>query len=300
MLTPSHIKSDLDQLSDPYVREVYKRELFPNTNLNYNESSAMTVLNLAYYPAERGPYNLDPNLDADGHLSNPRSRWGGMMRRIDNSDFETSNIEYIEFWLMDPFIKSEQTGLDQSGDFYINLGEISEDVLRDGKKYSESAMPINASSTEFEETVWGRVPTQNSVTYAFNTSGGSRQQQDVGLNGLSSEQEQTFSTYLNYLQQSAVVCGLPFMTPFWPILRVISTTIFAVRILMRMRCLFLTVIKTSIIPTGTPLIPIIRLNGTARLIKPRLMWKTLTRTLRSMSMKSTTSITCGWRLKIWW
>ncbi len=200
-LTPSHIKSDLDQLSDPYVREVYKRELFPNTNLNYNESSAMTVLNLAYYPAERGPYNLDPNLDADGHLSNPRSRWGGMMRRIDNSDFETSNIEYIEFWLMDPFIKSEQTGLDQSGDFYINLGEISEDVLRDGKKYSESAMPINASSTEFEETVWGRVPTQNSVTYAFNTSGGSRQQQDVGLNGLSSEQEQTFSTYLNYLQQ---------------------------------------------------------------------------------------------------
>lgn len=200
-LTPSHIKSDLEQLSDPYVREVYKRELFPNTNLNYNESSAMTVLNLAYYPNERGPYNLDPNLDADGHLSNPRSRWGGMMRRIDNSDFETSNIEYIEFWLMDPFIKSEQTGLDQSGDFYIDLGEISEDVLKDGKKYSESAMPINAESTEFIETVWGRVPTQSSVTYAFNTSGGSRQQQDVGLNGLSSEQEQTFSTYLNYLQQ---------------------------------------------------------------------------------------------------
>lgn len=198
-LTPAHIKSDLDQLSDPDVREVYKRELFPNKQLNYNEASTLTVLNLAYYPNERGPYNLDPNLDADGHLSNPKSRWGGMMRKIDNSDFETSNIEYIEFWMMDPFIKSSKTGVDQSGDFYLNLGEISEDVLKDGKKFIESSMPIDGDSTKYTTTVWGRIPTQNNVTYAFNTTGGSRSKQDIGLNGLSSTEEQTFPTYLNYL-----------------------------------------------------------------------------------------------------
>ncbi len=200
-LTPAHIKSDLNQLSDPYVREVYKREIYPNKDLNYQEASTINVLNLAYYPSERGPYNLDPNLDTDGHLSNPQSRWGGMMRRIETSDFQTANIEYIEFWLMDPFIHSRETGTDNSGDFYINLGEISEDVLKDGKMFYESGLPIDGDPAYYTETVWGRVPNQSSVTYAFNTASGSRQKQDVGYNGLSSEDETKFDTYLNYLNQ---------------------------------------------------------------------------------------------------
>ena len=103
-LTPGHIKGDLAQLSDPYVGEIYKNELFPNKSINFRESTTLNVLNLAYYPNERGPYNLDPSVDADGHLSNPRSRWGGMMRKLDVTDFEAANIEYIEFWMMDPFI----------------------------------------------------------------------------------------------------------------------------------------------------------------------------------------------------
>ena len=199
-LTPGHIKGDLVQLSDPDVREIYQSELFPNKSINYKESATLNVLNLAYYPNERGPYNLDPNLDLDGHLSAPRTRWGGMMRRIDNSDFEAANIEYIEFWMMDPFIKARENGLDCSGDLYFNLGEVSEDVLHDGKKFTESSMPTDGSAT-YIETQWGRVPTANSVTYAFNASGNTRHLQDVGYNGLTSEEEREFGVYRNYLQQ---------------------------------------------------------------------------------------------------
>ena len=199
-LTPGHIKGDLAQLSDPDVREIYQSELFPNKSINYKESATLNVLNLAFYPNERGPYNLDPNLDLNGHLSAPRTRWGGMMRRIDNSDFEAANIEYIEFWMMDPFIKARENGTDCSGDLYFNLGEVSEDVLHDGKKFCESSMPTDGSAN-YIETTWGRVPTANSVTYAFNASGNTRQLQDVGYNGLTSAEEREFGVYRDYLQQ---------------------------------------------------------------------------------------------------
>ena len=201
-ITPGHIKGDLKQLSDPDVREVYKNELFPNKQINFKESSTLNVLNLAYYPNERGPYNLDPNLDYNGHLANPEKRWGGMMRKLETSDFETANIEYIEFWMMDPYIKARQNGSSFiSGNLYFNLGEISEDILKDGKKFYESGLPIDDDPTQYMETVWGRVPTQNSITYAFNTSSGSRQKQDVGYNGLSSEQERNYPAYRQFLNQ---------------------------------------------------------------------------------------------------
>lgn len=198
-LTPGHIKGDLEQLSDPDVREVYKSELFPNKSVNMQESNTLNVLNLAYYPNERGPYNLDSSLDENGKLSNPGKRWGGMMRKIDNSDFETANIEYIEFWMLDPFIKARDAGTTFSGDLYFNLGEISEDILKDGKKFYESGLPLDGDATQYAETVWGRVPTQNTATYAFNTSSGSRAKQDVGFNGLTSEEERTYPAYAEFL-----------------------------------------------------------------------------------------------------
>lgn len=103
-LTPGHIKSDLEQLSNHYVREIPVTELFPNRDRNYSGSiSTLNILNLAYYPSERGPYNFNPNIDINGHLTNPTGTWGGMMRKLDTNDFQTANIEYIEFWMLDPF-----------------------------------------------------------------------------------------------------------------------------------------------------------------------------------------------------
>lgn len=199
-LTPSHIKSDLNQLSNHYVREVYERELYPNkTQTSYNSASSMSILNLSYYPTERGAYNLNTNLDYNGRLTEPRQNWGGMMRKLDTNDFETANIEYVEFWLLDPFIYSRNQTGDFGGDLYLNLGEVSEDILHDGKKFFESGLPIDGDPAYYTETVWGRVPNTTSVTYAFNNSSGSREKQDVGLNGLSSEDERNFGAYKEFL-----------------------------------------------------------------------------------------------------
>ena len=201
-LTPAHIKSDLEQLSNYYVREIYTRELFPQRDQNNysGQSSMLTVLNLAYYPEERGPYNFNPDLTLNGRLTNPKTKWGGMMRKLDTSDFETANIEYIEFWLLDPFIYSNERDDANlyGGDFYIDLGEVSEDVLRDGKKFYESGMPVDGSNA-WTTTQWGRIPTQATVTYAFATTSGSRAMQDVGFNGLTDQQEQEFESYQDFL-----------------------------------------------------------------------------------------------------
>lgn len=171
-LTPGHIKSDLEQLSNHYVREIPVTELFPIRDRNYSGStSTLNILNLAYYPSERGPYNFNPNIDVNGHLTNPTGTWGGMMRKLDTNDFQTANIEYIEFWMLDPFIYSNRlpNANQYGGDFYINLGEVSEDVLKDGKKFYESGMPVDGSHS-WTTTQWGKIPTQSTITYAFATS----------------------------------------------------------------------------------------------------------------------------------
>lgn len=200
-IQPAHLKNDLDQLSNHYVREVYEEEIFPNREASIGEAATRSILNIAYYPNERGPYNLDTDLTPDGKLNNPEKRFGAMMRKLDMTDFESSNIEYIEFWLLDPFIYKDEMEGRVGGDFYINLGDISEDILKDGKKFFENGMPIDGDLTKVEETVWGRVPKERSIVYAFDNTSGARKKQDVGLNGLTSEEEQTFSTYADYLSK---------------------------------------------------------------------------------------------------
>ena len=201
-LTPAHIKSDLDMLSNHYMREVYVNELYPNRDQSSYSgvTSTLPILNLAFYPQERGPYNFTTDLDANGHLNHPEKSWGGMMRKLDTNDFEQANIEYIEFWMLDPFIYTRREGVaDQyGGDFYIDLGEVSEDILHDGKKFYESGMPVDGTQA-WTTTQWGRIPTQSVVTYAFATTKGSRELQDVGFNGLNDDKERQF--YANYVEQ---------------------------------------------------------------------------------------------------
>ncbi|HHU95742.1 MAG: cell surface protein SprA [Bacteroidota bacterium] len=201
-LTPTHIRNDLKQLSDHRVREVLEREVFPNRQAHHGQPATIPVLNLSYYPNERGPYNLDTNVDSEGRLLNPRERWGGITRRMDIRDFEEANIEYIEFWLMDPFAH-DTLGTARGGDLYFNLGTISEDVLKDGKKFFENGLPVDGDSEAVGYSVWGKYPKRPSTVYAFDHSMGmeSLKMQDVGLNGLSTEEEKNYPTYVEYLDQ---------------------------------------------------------------------------------------------------
>ena len=200
-LIPGYIKNDLKQLSNPYVREVRVDEIYPGRDILYGESNYIQTLNLSFYPAERGPYNLDAeNIDENGNLLNPQKRWGGIMRKMDNPNFEANNVEYLQFWLLDPFLDPDNPNT-EGGDLYFNLGEISEDILKDGMKSYENGIPIDGNYDFMTETNWGRMSKQTSLTYAFENSENARVLQDVGLDGLPNDDEFTFSSYADYLER---------------------------------------------------------------------------------------------------
>jgi len=188
-LTPPHIKNDPGSQSSHFVEEVFETDIFPNKENPSGVPTNISVLNLAFYPQERGLYNYSPDVDADGNLLNPQQRWGGIMREIMTNDFETSNVEFIEFWLMDPFVEDpDHTG----GELLFNLGDISEDILRDSRKAFENGLPPSGDVTLVDTSTWGRVPLVQSLVNAFNNDPTSRQYQDVGLDGLNDTEERDF------------------------------------------------------------------------------------------------------------
>ena len=205
--TPGHIKNDPNQQSSHFVREIYENEIFPNRESASGIPTTISVLNLAYYPEDKGPYNFDAEpgtyslgINTEGKLNNPETRWGGIMREVLTSDFETANIQYIEFWLMDPFTEDPTH---QGGDLYFNLGNISEDILRDSRKSFENGLPGSPDLQNVDTTSWGRVPTVQSVVHAFDNDSESRRYQDVGLDGLMDQDEQTF--FSDYLQRAQAI-----------------------------------------------------------------------------------------------
>jgi len=204
-LTPQHIKDDANQQSNFFVHEVLEQEVFPNKEPVNGQATNIAVLDLAFYPRERGPYNYDvlgitdtsSGILSNGALKDPQTRWGGMMRKIETTDFESTNVEYIEFWMMDPFVyEPAHTG----GYLYFDLGDISEDVLRDGRKSFENGLPISDVVTDVDTTIWGRVPTIQAITNSFDNNPSSRTFQDVGYDGLRDDDEKTFFD-ATYVQQ---------------------------------------------------------------------------------------------------
>ena len=202
-LTPSHIRNNPEEQSSHFVREVEEQELFPNRSIPQGQPTTIPVFNLAFYPSERGPYNYDASrVNTDGTLQMPTSRWGGIMRALPVTDFENSNIEYLEFWLMDPFAEDRNT---TGGELYFNLGNVSEDILRDGRKFYENGLPVDDDPAKTENTAWGRVPKVQSTVMAFDNDPNNRAKQDVGLDGLNSESESVF--FSSYLSSLAATVG---------------------------------------------------------------------------------------------
>ncbi len=201
-LRPPNI--DLNELSNNLVRQVLETEVFPNKDVPNGIPTNIPILNLAYYPSERGEYNFDVDglpgisagIDEDGNLMNPETRWGGVMRKIESTNFDATNVEYIEFWMMDPFTN----GLNTGGELFFNLGDISEDILRDSRKAFENGLPTTEIAENVDTTIWGRVPTLQALVDNFSNEGGSRQYQDVGFDGLIDQDELTFHA-VDYLEK---------------------------------------------------------------------------------------------------
>jgi cell surface protein SprA len=199
--TPDNIPDSIK--NDQFVREILETEIYKNRQSGTGYENTLQVLNLAYYPEERGPYNFDPSINNDGTLSNPQNRWGGIQRSLQTTDFETANIGYIEFWVMDPFVKNHSAS---GGDLYFDLGEISEDVLKDSRKSFENGLPTkDSTNTVDSSSVWGRVPTVQSIVNAFDSDPNNRDMQDVGYDGLNDAHERfKFKSYLNSLNPGSV------------------------------------------------------------------------------------------------
>lgn len=174
-------------VSSHEVRQIKQKELFPNRDDEISGfESRLSVFNLNFYPGERGPYNYDLTSLPDGIISQPEDSWGGIMREIVTTDFEASNIEFIEFWMMDPYVEREGHS---GGDLYFHLGEISEDILKDGRKSFENGFPPTSVIENVDSTVWGYVPQGKSLVNAFDNDPAARENQDIGLDGLSDERE---------------------------------------------------------------------------------------------------------------
>ena len=181
------LRGNVEALSDPRVRQVFTNELFPQKTTNITDVQLPTF-DLTYYPKDRGPYNynyssaeLDPSNPGKFTTASAAKKWGGIMRALDQTDFETSIIEYVEFWVQDPFLKSPAT----KGNLVLNLGNVSEDILRDGRRFYENGMPTPTIPASVDTSTWGRVPVNPiQVTNAFSNNPEDRKYQDVGLDGL--------------------------------------------------------------------------------------------------------------------
>ena len=188
-LRPSGITDN--HVSSNKTRRIYKSELFPNMDLAAGDLLVVNTLDLSYYPTERGPYNYNPSFLANNNLPNPQNNWAGIMRSISTTNFENANVEYIEFWMMDPYTgNAGDTASDvNSGKLVFNLGYISEDILQDGFKQYENGLPGGSSSSPTMSTIWGKVPASTALIYAFDTDANNRAFQDAGLDGILDDEE---------------------------------------------------------------------------------------------------------------
>lgn len=189
-----------DDISGQYVRQITPNEVFPNRTLQQGANNYLPTFDLHYQPQKRGMYNynaISSYFDADGNFVNPGQNWAGIMRKTTgNTDFEAANIEYVEFWMMDPFL--ENTG-SNGGKMVLHLGRVSEDILPDNRRSFENGLPTNESEyTNMDLTNWAYVPVVIPPTNAFSNETSARQFQDAGLDGMPNNVESTiYASFLN-------------------------------------------------------------------------------------------------------
>ncbi|WP_213280653.1 cell surface protein SprA [Chryseobacterium indologenes] len=168
-------------VSNHASRRVQYSEIYNNRDFVAGEQTFTNTFDISYFPKEKGPYNVNPVTEQ------AQSRWAGIMRSISVPNFVTSNIEYVEFWMMDPYADGKTLGTDPK--LLLHLGNVSEDVLKDGKMQYENGLPTPGTPSSTTNSNWGIQPKQPPILYAFSTEGDDRKVQDAGYDGLTSDQE---------------------------------------------------------------------------------------------------------------
>ncbi len=201
--------------TNPYTRQIQFQDIFPNRQLTPLEQSSLRPLDVTIYPRERGPYNFEipsgypgfsKGLTTNGELDQPDTRWAGFMKGLNTNDFEAANIEFVEFWMLNPYMdKGDGSNISKDGNMYIDLGNVSEDVMRDSRQFFENALPTGPGSGATVNTRWGRVPVLPPVVNAFDNDAAKRKLQDVGLDGLDDDGERSFfADWINQIMSSSL------------------------------------------------------------------------------------------------
>ncbi len=188
---PSGISNE--DLSLNTTRRIFSEELYPLTDIAQGQTQVINTLDITYYPTERGPYNNGLNVG-----NSPKENFGGIMRSLNSTNFEQGNVEYIQFWVLDPYVGAGKISGNNTGKIYFNLGEISEDILKDGRKQYENGLGADQAKVK-PQPIWGDVPASQSLIYAFDANAANRTNQDLGLDGLKGANEGAI--YNNYASQ---------------------------------------------------------------------------------------------------
>ncbi|MEL7146814.1 MAG: cell surface protein SprA, partial [Bacteroidota bacterium] len=201
-LTSDEIRQNL------YERPFIPQELFPGRDRDVVQTNE-PLLDIAYFPRERGQNNYTTELTQDGLLPEASAtRNFGAITRANTvlTNFVQQNIEYIEFWLLDPFGDVVKDGLfnqrntDSNGELIINLGDVSEDVLKDDRFAFEHGLPENGDLENTTQNLWGKVTDDTYLTDVFpNNTTATRDNQDVGLDGLNNEEEANFDSFQGFV-----------------------------------------------------------------------------------------------------
>jgi cell surface protein SprA len=209
-----YVREKSAQNDNPYVTGIAQTEVFPARDIGNSFSNFLPTFDITYHPKERGPYNFDvtqgyssvggvngklsAGVNGDLSLRAPETRWGGIMRGLTQTDFEAANVEYIDFWMLDPFLDPNKNNT--GGNMYIHLGDISEDILRDSRKMYENGLPSPANlQLRTDTTQWGLTPrTEIPLPSSFSANEAERLAQDVGFDGLSDANEKiVFKKYID-------------------------------------------------------------------------------------------------------
>lgn len=135
-------------------------EIWPNRDIAVG-SQKTPVLDLIYDPTRRGIYN--PNIAYESGGAPPDSLWGGMMRQLSyyTTNLDQENIDFIELTMQVP------PGLDPSTRLFVDLGQISEDVIPNRSLNTEDG--ITATNPQPDDIL--------------------NEGEDLGIDGLTDDQE---------------------------------------------------------------------------------------------------------------
>ena len=181
-----------------YVNPVLKvpvKEIWPERSVS-SKDNTISVFSVLYDPKIRGQFNYSLDLENKIYGSNGET-WGGIQKAMPSyiTNLVDENIEFIEFWFQISDNINTYNYTRNSGEMYIDLGAVSEDIIPNGYLNTERGL----QGVTFKDDFGTNIP-QSPSTLQFISS-----TNDLGLDGLTNSKEKTdLKTFLDAVNASGI------------------------------------------------------------------------------------------------